>query len=87
MTPIALPAMTNTKPLDFPGIHNAVTYHQGFVSGSVPEGNAGFETLSAMGVRTIISVDGAEPQVEKAAAQGMRYTHLPIGYNGFDDQK
>lgn len=86
-TPIALPAMTDSKPLDYPGIHNAVAYHPGYISGSVPEGEAGFETLAAMGVKTIISVDGAEPEVAKAAAHGMRYIHLPIGYNGFDEEK
>src|SRR5262249_27875258 len=72
---------------DYPGIHNAVTYHDGFVSGSVPEGDAGFDTLAAMGVKTIISVDGAEPEVDKARARGIRYIHLPIGYNGFDEQR
>jgi hypothetical protein len=40
-----------------------------------------------MGVKTIISVDGAEPEVEKAKARGIRYIHLPIGYNGFDEQR
>lgn len=86
-TPLAMPAITETAPRDYPGLHNAVTYHEGFVSGSVPEGDAGFETLAAMGVKTIISVDGAEPEVDKAAARGMRYIHLPIGYNGFDEER
>ena len=40
-----------------------------------------------MGVKTIISVDGAEPEVARAASRGMRYIHLPIGYNGFDDAR
>lgn len=86
-TPIPLPVITETKPRDYPGIHNAVAYHPGYVSGSVPEGDAGFETLAAMGVKTIISVDGAEPEVDKAAARGMRYIHLPISYSGFDEQR
>lgn len=85
--PIALPTMADEKPLDYPGIHNAVAYHEGFVSGSVPEGDEGFETLRAMGVKTIISVDGAEPEVAKAKAHGLTYIHLPIGYNGFDEQR
>ena len=57
------------------------------ISGSVPEGDEGFDTLAGMGVKTIISVDGAAPEVDKAAARGMRYIHLPIGYNGFDDDR
>lgn len=86
-TPIALPSMSETAPRNYPGIHNVVSYHDGFVSGSVPEGDVGFETLAAMGVKTIISVDGAEPEVDKAASRGIRYIHLPVGYNGFDDQR
>ncbi|MCX5689399.1 MAG: hypothetical protein NTV94_06360 [Planctomycetota bacterium] len=85
--PIALPTVADTTPHDYPGIHNAVAFHEGFVSGSVPEGEAGFETLAAMGIKTIISVDGAAPEVEKAKALGIRYIHLPIGYNGFDEQR
>jgi hypothetical protein len=84
---IALPAMSETSPRDYPGIHNAVMYHEGFVSGGVPEGDAGFETLAGMGVKTIISVDGAEPEVGEAAARGMRYIHLPIGYGGIDESR
>lgn len=79
--------LVDAAPKDYPGIHNAVAYHEGFISGSVPEGDEGFETLAAMGIKTIISVDGMEPEVDKAAAHGMRYIHLPIGYNGFDEAR
>lgn len=74
-------------PRDYPGIHNAVTFVPGLVSGAVPEGDAGFETLAAMGVKTVISVDGAAPEVDRATARGLRYIHLPIGYNGFDEER
>lgn len=81
------PALAADKPADFPGVHNVVTYAPGLYSGSVPEGEAGFETLQGMGIRTIISVDGALPDVETAKAHGMRYVHLPIGYNGMGEQR
>ncbi len=84
---VPLPSVDESKPRGYPGIHNAVAYHDGFVSGSVPEGDAGFDTLAGMGVKTIISVDGAEPEVDKASARGIRYIHLPIGYDGFDEQR
>lgn len=84
---IALPTLTDSKPKDYPGIHNAVAYHDGYVSGSVPEGEEGFATLKGMGIKTIISVDGAVPDVELASKYGLRYIHLPIGYNGFDDTR
>jgi len=85
--PVAIPSPNEPRPLDYPGIHNAVSFHDGFVSGSAPEGDAGFDTLASMRVKTIISVDGAAPQVDKAEARGMRYIHLPIGYNGFDEHR
>lgn len=81
------PTLADQKPRGYPGLHNVVAYHDGCYSGSVPEGDAGFDTLAAMGVRTIISVDGAAPDVEAARARGIRYIHLPIGYNGFDEQR
>lgn len=81
------PTPDASTPADYPGVHNAVAYHVGFVSGSVPEGDAGFDTLAAWGVRTIISVDGGAPDVARAGARGIRYIHLPIGYNGFDERR
>ena len=81
------PALAAEKPADFPGVHNVVTYAPGLYSGSLPEGDAGFETLQGLGIRTIISVDGALPDVAMAKAHGMRYVHLPIGYNGMGEQR
>lgn len=85
--PVAAPAVSDTAPRDYAGLHNVVAYYANFLSGGVPEGAAGFDTLKAMGVRTIISVDGAEPELAPARARGMRYIHLPIGYNGFDEKR
>lgn len=53
----------------------------GLITGSGPQGDAAFDELAALGVRTIISVDGARPEVERARARGMRYVHLPLGYD------
>jgi len=74
-------------PVELAGVHNVVAYAPGLYSGSAPEGREGFGTLAGMGVRTIISVDGASPEVGAARAAGMRYIHLPIGYNGMDDAR
>ncbi|HLO42278.1 MAG TPA: cytochrome c [Phycisphaerales bacterium] len=81
------PAVGGTAPVDYAGLHNVVAYHEGYYSGSVPEGDEGFETLRAMGIKTIISVDGAAPDLAMARSHGMRYIHLPIGYNGFDEKR
>jgi len=84
---LALPALSETTPRDYPGIHNAVAFHEKFISGSAPEGDVAFDALAAMGVKTIITVDGAVPEVAKAESRGMRYIHLPIGYDGIDEKR
>lgn len=81
------PALEAEQPANLPGIHNMVAYAPGLYSGSVPEGDEGFATLEGLGIRTIISVDGALPEVEVARAHGLRYVHLPIGYNGMDESR
>jgi len=50
-------------------------------SGGQPEGDAGFESLKQLGIRTVMSVDGAVPDLETAKQHGLRYVHLPIGYD------
>ena len=84
---IEMPTLKDSKPRNYHGLHNVVAFFDGYLSGSAPEGDIGFEELERMGVKTIISVDGAVPAVERAKARGMRYIHLPIGYNGFDEKR
>ncbi len=61
-------------------LHNVHRIGSKMISGAVPEGDPAFDELKSMGVRTIISVDGATPDVERASARGMRYVHIPITY-------
>ncbi len=79
---VQLPSPNASLPVDYPGLHNVVAYGPALLSGSAPEGDAGFSTLQAMGVRMVMSVDGAVPSANIAAARGVRYVHLPIGYDG-----
>jgi hypothetical protein len=81
------PSLEAQKPSDAPGLHNVVAYGPNCWSGSLPEGDAGFASLRSWGVRTVISVDGAVPDVARAARFGLRYVHLPIGYDGFDEAR
>jgi protein tyrosine phosphatase (PTP) superfamily phosphohydrolase (DUF442 family) len=76
---VSLPA---NKPGDSLGIHNLFKLSDQVISGSEPRGEEAFRQLQAMGVRTIISVDGKKPDVELAAKHGMRYVHVPIEYKG-----
>jgi protein tyrosine phosphatase (PTP) superfamily phosphohydrolase (DUF442 family) len=50
--------------------------------GPQPEGPEDFQHLADSGIRTIISVDGATPKVADATSVGLRYVHLPLGYDG-----
>ncbi|MCA9135049.1 MAG: hypothetical protein KDA45_17895, partial [Planctomycetales bacterium] len=52
------------------------------ISGGLPEGDAAFHELASWGIKTIISVDGMAPDVDAAAKYGLRYVHLPHGYDG-----
>lgn len=53
-------------------------------SGSSPETDADFAAIEKLGAKVVVSVDGAKPQVEAAAKRGLRYVHIPIGYDGAD---
>lgn len=67
---------------DPPGVHNLYSLGPRVYSGSTPEGEEGFAALAKLGVKTVISVDGAKPEVDLAKRHGMRYVHLPHGYDG-----
>ena len=64
------------------GIDNFYQLSEKFSSGSAPEGDAAFAELKKLGVKTIITVDGARPDVDASRRFGIRYVHLPIGYDG-----
>jgi len=75
------------KPVDMPGLHNVIHVADRLFSGGVPEGDAGFDSLKKLGIKTILSVDGARPEVARAKQSGMRYVHLPIGYDGVSQEQ
>jgi hypothetical protein len=70
------------RPMQLPGLDNVYAVAGRFLSGSAPESDEAFSALSRFGVKVILSVDGASPDVERAAKHGMRYVHLPFGYDG-----
>ena len=63
------------------GIHNLDRVAPGLLRGAQPEGDASFALLKSLGVKTLLSVDGARPDVEGAAKHGLRYVHLPMEYS------
>jgi protein tyrosine phosphatase (PTP) superfamily phosphohydrolase (DUF442 family) len=66
---------------------NAYRVADKVISGGQPVGEAAFAKLKELGVKTIISVDGAKPEVELAKKYGLRYVHLPHGYDGVPDAR
>jgi protein tyrosine phosphatase (PTP) superfamily phosphohydrolase (DUF442 family) len=66
---------------------NAIWVHPTVVSGGLPVGKAAFEELARFGIKTIISVDGIKPDVQGAEAAGLRYVHLPHGYDGISEER
>jgi protein tyrosine phosphatase (PTP) superfamily phosphohydrolase (DUF442 family) len=80
------------KPKAFPSVatndlHNAYRVTDNLVSGAMPETEQAFKDLAALGVKTIVSVDGAKPDAETARKHGMRYVHLPITYSGVTSEE
>ncbi|MEM9166420.1 MAG: hypothetical protein AAGB48_05285 [Planctomycetota bacterium] len=64
------------------GVENVIVFGRGVLSGSEPEGDAGFDTLTRFGVKSILSVDATAPDLERAKAQGIRTVHVPLRYDG-----
>ncbi len=66
---------------------NAIRIHSRVISGGLPADERAFQQLQSLGVKTLISVDGAEPNVSLAHQFGMRYVHLPHGYDGISEDR
>jgi hypothetical protein len=66
-------------------LHNLIQASPRIFSGGAPEGPEAFAALAELGVRTIVSVDGSRPDLAAAAAQNLRYVHIPFGYDGVQE--
>ncbi len=75
------------EPDNWSDLHNVVHLSENIISGGEPLTDAALERLAAMGVRTLLSVDGKSPNVAKAEELGMRYVHVPIQYSGLDEDE
>ncbi len=65
-------------------LHNLFQLTERIYSGAQPDDDAAFAEIAKLGVRTVVSVDGARPDVAAAKRAGLRYVHIPIGYDGLD---
>lgn len=80
-------SLPEVAPEDYPDLHNVFHLSSSIISGSEPHSVEALERLAEDGVRTIVSVDGKVPDVEAAAALGMRYVHVPIQYKGMTEDE
>lgn len=75
------PAGALPKPAVENGPENLIQVAPQLYSGAEPHTRDQFAALQKLGVKTIISVDGALPDTQLAHEFGMRYVHVPIGYD------
>ncbi|QDT63063.1 protein-tyrosine phosphatase family protein [Calycomorphotria hydatis] len=73
--------------VDAEHVSNPVRIHDKVISGGLPESEAAFAELRDLGVKTVISVDGMTPDVVTAKKYGLRYVHLPHGYDGVPEER
>ena len=81
------PPVHKPESLHAAGLHNLFRLADDLYSGAQPDGADGFASLKKLGVKTIVTVDGAIPDIDGAAAEGIRYIHLPIGYDGISPER
>ncbi len=74
--------VTYTEDGEPAGLDRYIRWSKSLGQGAQPMGEVSFANLKALGYRTILSVDGSQPEVDRAAKHGLRYVHVPIGYDG-----
>lgn len=74
------------QPMESEGLENVFVLSDNIASGSEPLGEAAFARLEELGIKTVLSVDGKQPNIELAARHGMKYVHIPIQYKGIHDE-
>lgn len=83
----SVPPPVLLEPLQSETLPNALRLNRRLISGGQPDGEGAFAELQSLGVQTIISVDGATPDVALAEKFGLRYVHLPHGYDGITAER
>ena len=72
---------------DRPDLHNVYRLSANIVSGGEPHSEEALKKIADMGVKTVLSVDGKVPDQQTAAKYGLRYVHVPIGYDGITKEQ
>jgi len=83
------PRLTERKPferIDDAQLHNLMRLSPRIFSGGEPASDRAFAKLAELGIQTIVSVDAVTPDVATARRHGLRYVHIPVGYDGIEQQ-
>ncbi len=75
------PSFSIEKINTYSDLHNLLKVNSELYSGGEPKTELAFKQLRTLGIKTVISVDGATPKVALAQKYGIRYIHIPIGYD------
>jgi protein tyrosine phosphatase (PTP) superfamily phosphohydrolase (DUF442 family) len=73
--------------IEDPRLDNAHRLTGKVYAGGQPRDAAAFQALKELGIKTILSVDGATPDVAGAHRVGLTYVHLPFGYDGIPQER
>ncbi len=73
--------------IESPEVHRLLQLDEQLYSGAEPKTEAAFAALQDLGIRTVVSVDGARPKVDLASRYGMDYVQIPIGYDGISQEQ
>lgn len=71
---------------DYPELRNLLQVSDTIYSGAEPKTAEAFASLAQLGVKTVVSVDGARPNLELAEKYGLQYVQIPIGYDGISEE-
>lgn len=80
--PRALLSAPPAQQIEASPLHPLYALSSQLYTGSRPATEKDFAALARMGIETLVSVDGALPQVELARRHGLRYVHIPLPYSG-----
>lgn len=78
---------TSVSRIETKYLKNVIAVTGKIISGGQPEKAESFAELRDLGIKTIVSVDGLKPDAVTAKKFGMRYVHLPNGYDGITAQR
>ena len=83
-TTTAVPHTDGPTGTENPSLRNLLQITDAIYCGGEPHTEEAVADLSHLGIETVVSVDGTQPDVETAREYSLRYLHILIGYKGIE---